>query len=362
MKQMGIFTGGFYSYFIRPLCITCILAVGSHGDTLFGGERTLIQVGGKTGFVVRPPHAFSNGSKPWVWYAPTFINNYPDEANGWYFDSLISKGFWLFGVDVGESYGSHAGRQVYSAFYDTIMARYHLNPKGCLVPQSRGGLMAYNWAEDIGNTEKVSRIAGIYPVCDPASYPGLTTAAAAYGLTVDSLRAHIAEYTPFDRLASLYEAGVKIMHIHGDADNIVPLSANSQVLYDRYTALDGDMTLIVKHGLGHAEFNEFLRDPQMLAFMMADSLISPTATINRGSNAPSGRLHVGYANTAIRYRIDGGQSADLSLCDLSGRFLIKTRVHGEGMCTWNTGVWSHGIYLCRLSMGGKTMTMSVVSE
>ena len=51
--------------------------------------------------------------------------------------------FW--GRSRRESYGSPAGRKVFSAFYDLMLKDYKLDAKVSLVAQSRGGLMLYNW-------------------------------------------------------------------------------------------------------------------------------------------------------------------------------------------------------------------------
>jgi pimeloyl-ACP methyl ester carboxylesterase len=236
--------------------------------------------------VVQPLKPAAGGVKPWIWYAPT-IGGYPNATLKWYFDSLVTKGFWIAGIDVGESYGNSAGRKTFSAFYDTVRARYGLNSKACLFAQSRGGLMLYNWAEESGNSAKISRIVGIYTVCDMRSYPGLATAAPAYGMTVDQLTAALPLNNPIERLAPLAAAKVKILHIHGDNDNIVPLAANSQALYNRYIQLGGAMQLIVVPGQGHAEIPEFFQVKTVLDFMLED--LSPPVAIITTKKGYTGR-------------------------------------------------------------------------
>lgn len=238
---------------------------------LFGGERTLISVAGHTGFVICPPAPAVNGSRPWAWYAPTFIDQYPSLSNAWYFERLVQNGFWVCGVDVGESYGNPAGRAVFSSLYDTIVPQFNLDSKVLLVPQSRGGLMLYNWAAEPGNPEKVSRIAGIYTVGDLRSYPGLEIAAPAYGMTPAELEQNLSEHNPVDRLRPLRDAGVKIMHIHGDNDTKVPLLQNSQVVHDRYVAMGGSMKLQVVPGVGHEEIPAVFQSRPMLEFMLGSS-------------------------------------------------------------------------------------------
>src|SRR6185503_9168974 len=110
-------------------------------------------------------------------------------------------------------------------------------------------------------------IVGIYPVCDLRSYPGLEKAAPAYAMTAKELDGRLKDHNPIDRLEPLAKAKVPILHIHGDADKVVPLDANSQVIADRYKALGGSMELIVIRGKGHAEIAEFFRSDRVLEFL-----------------------------------------------------------------------------------------------
>jgi len=73
----------------------------------------------------------------------------------------------------------------------------------------------------------VACIAGIYPVCDLRSYPGMRQACGAYGTTEEELRVTLSEHNPVDRLAPLAKAKVPIFHTHGNTDNLVPLIENS---------------------------------------------------------------------------------------------------------------------------------------
>jgi pimeloyl-ACP methyl ester carboxylesterase len=235
-------------------------------DQQYGHTRTVFDVNGHKAFIILPTRPAADQARPWAWYAPTFINNYPNQSNEWLFRQLLEAGWAVCGVDVGESHGSPAGRKVYGQFYDHVVKEYGLAPKACLVAQSRGGLMLYNWAAE--NPQKVKCIAGIYPVCDLRNFPGLAKAAPAYGMTEQELTAHLAEHNPIDRLEPLAKAGVPIFHTHGDSDSVVPLARNSQVLYDRYKALGGRMELVVVKGKGHAEIPEFFQCAAMLKFLL----------------------------------------------------------------------------------------------
>jgi len=130
--------------------------------------------------------------------------------------------------------------------------------------------MLYCWAEDSGNASKVSRIAGIYPIGDFMSNPGLEKTAKFWGMDPAELKANASAHNPIDRLQTLKDEGVKIFHIHGDADVAVPLDQNSRVLIERYKSLGGDATLIVIHGKGHAEIPEYFHSKALLNFLLAE--------------------------------------------------------------------------------------------
>ena len=127
--------------------------------------------------------------------------------------------------------------------------------------------MHYCWASE--NAAAVACIAGIYPVCSLASYPGIARACAAYDMSIDALAAQLARHNPIDRLASLAEAGVPILHIHGDVDDIVPLKDNSDELARRYTELRGKIELIVPVGQGHNMWDGFFRSRELVDFVIA---------------------------------------------------------------------------------------------
>ena len=56
--------------------------------------------------------------------------------------------------------------------------------------------------------------------------------------------------------------------IHGDVDRLVPLEANSGLLRDRYTALGGEMTLLVPPGQGHSMWRGFFESGELVAFVL----------------------------------------------------------------------------------------------
>jgi len=219
---------------------------------------------GHDAFVILPPEAKKD--IPWVWYAPT-LPRLPGKAETWMFERFLKAGVAIAGVDVGESYGSPNGRKVYTAFHHHLVEKRGFAAKACLLARSRGGLMLYCWAAE--NPDKVNGIAGLYPVCNIASYPGLQRACGAYGLSAEKLEAELPKHNPVDRLAPLAASKVPLHHIHGDKDGTVPLDANSGLLAERYRKLGGEMTLQVVKGGGHDMNAHWFHSQPLVDFIIA---------------------------------------------------------------------------------------------
>jgi alpha-beta hydrolase superfamily lysophospholipase len=222
-------------------------------------------LGGHEAFLLPAAEPPAGRPRPWVWYAPT-LTPYPGEAERWMFERFTRAGIAIAGIDVGESYGGPVGREAFTALHAELTGRRGYSRRPVLLARSRGGLQLLNWAAD--HPESVAAFAGIYPVCDLASYPGLAKAAPAYGLSADQLSADLIRHNPVDRLAPLAAARVPLFAIHGDADRLVPLAANSGRLRDAYAALGGEMTLIVPPGQGHSMWSGFFQSSELVGFVL----------------------------------------------------------------------------------------------
>lgn len=229
-----------------------------------GGE--VFKIADRTAFLILPKESKTKSVIPWVWYAPT-LRGLPGAEEKWMLDQFLSNGIAIAGVDVGESYGSPKGIVVYSALYKELTEKRGLARRACLLARSRGGLMLYNWAAE--NPESVACIAGIYPVCNLRSYPGLARACGAYKMTKEQLTAKLIKHNPIDRLAPLAKAKVPIFHIHGDSDRVVPLDKNSAVVKKRYDQLGGEMELEVFKGQGHNMWSGWFNSQKLVDFVIA---------------------------------------------------------------------------------------------
>ncbi len=216
-------------------------------------------------FLIAAKPELAGKTKPWVWYAPTF-QNLPGSIEKWMFERFTGAGIAIAGIDVGESYGSPDGRKLFDALYQEMTEKHGYSKKPILLGRSRGGLMTLAWAAE--NPDKVAGFAGIYPVCNVASYPGIAKAAGAYKMTAEQLTAKLAEHNPIDRLAELAKAKVPLFAIHGDVDTVVPLEANSGLLAKRYLALGGTMQLVVPPGQGHSGWVGFFQSEDLVKFVL----------------------------------------------------------------------------------------------
>lgn len=239
----------------------------------WGCSRMDFDVPGRRGFVILPSRPAGKKDIPWIWYAPSFIEQpypLPKDLHRWYMESWLADGIAVGGVDVGESWGGPAGRETFTDFHDLAVPVFSLAFKACLLPQSRGGLMHYNWA--VEHPDRVRCIGAIYPVCDVTDPRLAERICGAYGLTQQQLFSQTDRHNPVDRLGPLAKAKVPIFHVHGDRDEIVPLDRHSRSLIDRYRSLGGPAELLVVPGEGHEEISKYFQCQALLDFMRTQAL------------------------------------------------------------------------------------------
>ncbi|MCK5941408.1 MAG: DUF1080 domain-containing protein, partial [Planctomycetes bacterium] len=261
---------------IAPLVLlaaTALTQTGTPIDKQLPLPGEVFTIGTRTAFLIEPPPARRRAPMPWVFYAPT-LPPYPSQAERWMFERFVAAGVAIAGIDVGESYGSPSGREDYERLYRELVRVRGMSPRPVLLARSRGGLMLYSWAS--AHARDVAAIAGIYPVCDLRSYPGLARACGAFGLDEAQLRAALPQHNPIERLGPLAAARVPIYHVHGDRDRLVPLAANSAELQRRYQALGGPMTLEVGEGHGHDMWSGFFENRALVEFVLSHAF--PTDT------------------------------------------------------------------------------------
>ena len=229
------------------------------------GEAWLIE--GRPAFILWPEESQRVSPQPWVMYAPT-LPAYPDRHEQWMHEQFVAAGVAVAGIDVGEAYGSPNALKYLDALYRELTEQRGFAAKPCLLGRSRGGLWVSSWA--IAHPERVAGLAGIYPVFDLQTYPGLERAAPAYDLTPQQLADSLAAHNPIAKIDVLAKAHIPVFIIHGDDDKVVPLEENSATLAEVYRQAEaGDaVELQVVAGQGHNVWPGFFRSQALVDFVI----------------------------------------------------------------------------------------------
>lgn len=234
---------------------SCLADAGSPGekvDLWHGYTRRTFTVDGCQAWVVEPKQMLPG--KPWSW-CMEFPDAFTDRCAA---PALLEKGFHHVHMVVGNTFGSPAAMRHFNAFYD-VLRRRGLAKKAVLIGLSRGGLYAYRWASE--NPDKVAVIYGDAPVCDFKSWPGgrgtgkgspadWAQLLTCYGFK-DETEALAYRGNPVDVLETLAKAGIAIIHVVGDVDDVVPVAENTAIIEARYHKLGGEVQVIHKPGVGH---------------------------------------------------------------------------------------------------------------
>jgi lysophospholipase L1-like esterase/pimeloyl-ACP methyl ester carboxylesterase len=243
--------------------------------TYRGGELQELRVHDRIAYVVKPTGKV-DPAKRWLWEFPFWLgvnDGFGSLQHRHYLEQALAAGFHVAGIDVGPSCGSPAAAAVCQAFHERVTDEFGLNRRARIMGQSHGGLIAYGWA--FRNPTCVERIAGICPATDFRSWPTLPNVinfpvkGLDYKLTLPELTDRITEFNPVDNLAPLAKAGVKILHIHGDKDEVVPMNANSTEIARRYQQSGGTAKIVVIEGLGHGGQELYQSEP-LLQFLLSD--------------------------------------------------------------------------------------------
>jgi pimeloyl-ACP methyl ester carboxylesterase len=228
---------------------------GTTVDQWHGHARRRFHFEGAEAWVVVPTTPLPGN--PWSWCL-MFPDAFTERCAA---PALVARGFHHAFLDVGNTFGAPAAVAKLARFHDELVRR-GLSPRPALIGISRGSLYAHRFAAD--HPEKVSVIYGDAGVCDIRSWPGGVAAGRKgkgsaedwaevkklYGFA-DDAAALAWTGNPVDTLAPLAKAGVALIHVVGDADDVVPPEENGLVVAKRYRALGGTVEVIHKPGVGH---------------------------------------------------------------------------------------------------------------
>lgn len=251
--------------------------------TYQGGELVELRVRDRLAYLIKPTGKV-DAQKRWIWDFPFWLaieDGFGGVAHRYYVEQFLAAGFHVAGVEVGPSCGSPAAAEVCQEFHEQLVARHGLHERARVLCHSHGGLIAYGWA--FRNPTCVERIAGMCPATDFRTYPTLPNVIAGptkgldYGLSLEELEQRACEFNPIDNLAPLAMAGVKILHVHGDKDTLIPTEANSTELARRYHELGGEVEVVLLKDLGASRASsrghdgpELYESNALVEFLLAD--------------------------------------------------------------------------------------------
>ena len=215
-----------------------------------GHERRDFQVAGRSCLLIVPEQPAAG--KPWIWRTEFFGHEPQADL------ALIGKGFHVAYIDVQNMYGAPVALDLMDAFYRQLTDDRGLSRRPVLEGFSRGGLFSLNWAAR--HPDQVACIYNDAPVCDFKSWPGgrgrgqgspgdWRQCLEVYKLTEAEALAY--KLNPVDNLAPLAKAKIPLLHVCGDADDVVPIDENTRLVEKRYLELGGPITVIAKPGVGH---------------------------------------------------------------------------------------------------------------
>ncbi len=200
--------------------------------------------------VVKPRKAVQG--LPWVWRA-RFWGHEPQTDI-----SLLERGFHIVYCDVAELFGNKEAIALWDGFYQKMVGA-GLAKKAVLEAMSRGGVYAYNWAA--ANPGKVACVYADAPVLDLKSWPGGKGKSKGspadwevfkrdYNYTNEE-EAMLFKGSPLNKVTAIVKGEFPILHVVGDADDVVPVDENTTPFENKIKELGADITVIHKPGAGH---------------------------------------------------------------------------------------------------------------
>lgn len=227
-------------------------------SSFHGYDMTTFTFEGREAKIVRPK-VVAQG-KPWVWRA-RFWGHEPA------FDiAMLERGYHIVYCDVAELFGNAESMKIWGDFCGLLRSK-NFNTKSVMEGMSRGGIYIYNWL--LKHPDRVSAVYADAPVLDPTSWPGGKGSGKGsasdwahfkqvYSLT--DVAADAFKASPLGRAEAIALSGIPLLHVVGDADDIVPTAENTLPFAERIRKAGGQIELIHKPEVGHHPHS--LPDPQ----------------------------------------------------------------------------------------------------
>lgn len=205
---------------------------------------------GRVAKIVKP-RVIAKGH-PWIWRA-RFWGHEPQTDI-----ALLDRGFHVVYCDVAELFGNADAVGIWNRFYH-FLRKSGLAKKTVLEGMSRGGVYIYNWAAE--NPRKVACVYADAPVLDMLTWPGGRGREPAsprdweifkkdYGYTSDEETLTF-KNNPLDKINLIVKGRYAMLHVVGDADEVVPVPDNTDLFEKKILEAGGNIKVIHKPGIGH---------------------------------------------------------------------------------------------------------------
>jgi pimeloyl-ACP methyl ester carboxylesterase len=205
---------------------------------------------GRAGVLVSP--ACVAEGKPWVWRTEYFGAFAQADL------AMLAHGWHLAYYNVSELFGGNRCVEIMGRFHCYLKAIHGFTALPALFGFSRGGFSAFNYAARFPG--KVGLLYLDAPLLDLRSLAVMKAAAS----PAEGFQALLEKYPSFsaeafddvplnamDQIGQVAAAGVPILLVAGDADEVVPYEENGAVLARRYPPCGGTIEVILKPACGH---------------------------------------------------------------------------------------------------------------
>lgn len=218
-------------------------------SSFYGFEEISFTFNGRDCRIVKPKRVATG--TPWIWRA-RFWGHEPQTDI-----ALLERGFHVVYCDVAELYGNKEAIKIWDSFYDWTRG-LGFSDKPVLEAMSRGAIYAYNWA--LAHPDRVAAIYADAPVLDLKSWPGgkgIGPGSAndweVFKKDYDLSEAAALQFrgSPLDRTSEIITSSFPILHVVGDADEVVPLQENTAPFEEQLLKAGRQITVIHKAGIKH---------------------------------------------------------------------------------------------------------------
>jgi len=204
----------------------------------------------KNAKIVTPRYAAKG--HPWVWRA-RFWGHEPQTDI-----ALLERGFHVVYCDVSELFGNKEALSIWNDYYN-LLTGAGLAKKAVMEGMSRGGVYVYRWAANY--PKRVTAVYADAPVLDLKSWPGGKGQSKGNPESWEAFKLDFNFETeneavtfngnPVDLTKKLAKAGFPMLHVVGDADDVVPVSENTTIFEQKIREAGGTIQVIHKPGIGH---------------------------------------------------------------------------------------------------------------